>query len=264
MTVLEVAQKAARAGGAVVSRYFNEGVAIRSNKQSYNLVSDADIESERAIVEAIRTAFPDHSVLAEESHRDHPQADHLWVIDPLDGTSNFAHGIPYFSISIAYFHRGTLQSSVVYNPILEDWFVASKDQGAYYNGQAVRVAADQLLDKSLIAVGFYYTRGAMMQATLAAIADLFQRQIHGIRRFGSAALDMCHVGAGKLGAYFEFELAPWDFAAGQLFVQEAGGRATTCYGTALPITSSSVLATNGSLHAPMLDIIRRHLPEGEG
>jgi myo-inositol-1(or 4)-monophosphatase len=260
MTELEIAQKAARAGGEIVRRYYRDGVEIRTNNESYNLVTDADVESEQAIVGTIRDAFPDHGMLAEEAHRDDPGVRHLWVIDPLDGTSNFAHGVPYFAVSIAYFVDGRPRCSVVYNPVLEDCYVAALGQGAYYNGKPVRVASHRSLDESLIAVGFYYPRGAMMQATLSAIGDLFGRRIHGIRRFGSAALDLCNVGTGALGAFFEFELSPWDFAAGRLFVEEAGGRATTCYGTPLPLTQSSVLATNGILHEPMLGVIREHLP----
>jgi myo-inositol-1(or 4)-monophosphatase len=260
MNELEVAQKAARAGGEVVARYFREDVSFRSNEQSYNLVSDADLESERAIAQIIHQAFPDHSILAEEAHKDDPDAADLWVVDPLDGTNNFAHKIPYFSISIAYFHRGQPTCGVVYDPVTGDWFVASRGQGAYYNGCQVRVANHQRLDESLIAFGIYWPRGAMMEATLAAMRDLLQRQIHGIRRFGSAALDLCRVGAGMLDAFFEFELSPWDFAAGRLFVEEAGGLVTTCRGDRLPIASTSVLATNGKVHGEMLEILRQHAP----
>jgi len=259
MTELEVAQKAARAGGEVVAHYFREGVAIRSNEQSYNLVSDADIESERAIVDIIRQAFPNHSVLAEETHKDDPRAKQLWIVDPLDGTNNFAHKIPYFSISIAYFEGGRPVCGVVYDPVSGDWFVAARGQGAYYNGQRVQVAGHERLDEALIAVGIYWPRGAMMEATLSAIRDLLSRQIHGIRRFGSAALDLCRVGAGMLDAFFEFELAPWDFAAGRLFVEEAGGQVTNCQGDPLPIAASSVLASNGPLHGELLDLLRPHV-----
>jgi len=258
-TELEVARQAARAGGAVVNRYFREGVAVR-RKSASELVSDADVDSEQAIVEVIRKAFPDHAVLAEEAHHEHAGAEHLWVVDPLDGTNNFAHRIAHFAISIAYYRSGRPECGVVYDPARDDWFVAARGQGAFRNGQRARVAASRRLDEILVGVGFYYDRGAMMRATLAAIGDLFGQGIHGIRRFGTAALDLCMVGVGAFGAFFEYELSPWDFAAGRLFVEEAGGRVTTCGGGELPLASSTLLASNGHVHEAMLAVVGPHVP----
>lgn len=264
MKELDVAKQAARAGGEIIARYFRDGVSMRDkgDGETYNLVSDADIESERAIVAVIRQAFPDHAVLGEESHAGDATAEHLWVIDPLDGTNNFAHGIPHFAVSIAYCHQGRPVCGVIFNPIRDDWYEVVRGQDARYNGQLARVADHDRLDQTLIGVGFYYDRGAMMENTLATIGDLFRQKIHGIRRFGTAALDLCHVGVGMYGAFFEFEQSAWDFAAGWLFVEEAGGRITTCTGAPLPLAKSSVLATNGRLHDAMLRIVGRHLPEG--
>ena len=258
MNELQVAQEAARAGGQIVARYFREGVTMRTHHQSYNLVSDADVESELAIVRVIKDAFPDHSVLAEEAHKDDPGAPHLWVIDPLDGTTNFAHRNPHFAVSIAYYRHGQPSCGVVYNPVRGEWFVAARGQGAFYNGDCQRVSDRQRLDEALIGVGFYYPRGPMLTATLDSVQDLYAHQIHGIRRFGSAALELCQVGTGMLDAYFEFELAPWDFAAGRLFVEEAGGMVTTCCGGPLPLAKTSVLASNGPLHEAILSVIRPH------
>ncbi len=255
---LLVAEKAARAGGDVIARYFHDGVAMRC-KDVANLVSDADIEAEQAIVATIRQSFPDHAMLGEESHQTADvQAEHLWIIDPLDGTNNFAHRIPHFAVSVAYYRRGQPHCGVIYNPLRDDWYTVIKGQGARHNGQPARVASHERLDQSLIGVGFYYDRGAMMEATLAAIGDLFRAQIHGIRRFGTASLDLCMVGDGQFGAYFEYELSPWDFAAGRLFVEEAGGLVTTARGEALPLARTCILASNGPLHAPTLEIVRRH------
>ena len=139
MSELEVAQKAARAGGEVVATYFREGVSFRSNEQAYNLVSDADIESEAVIARIIKETFPDHAILGEETHRGDPRAPHLWVVDPLDGTSNFAHRIPQFAVSVAYYEHGQAACGVVFNPVLGDWFVATRGQAAYFNGQSVCV-----------------------------------------------------------------------------------------------------------------------------
>jgi len=256
---LIVAQRAARAGGDVVARYFRDGVAMRG-KQSFELVSDADLEAERAIVERIRAEFPGHAVLGEELHRDAVDAEHLWIVDPLDGTNNFGHRIPQFAVSIAYVRNGRAECGVVYQPVTDEWFIARRGCGAFHNGQAVQVSTASRLDQALLGVGFYYDRGAMMEATLAAIGDLFRRQIHGIRRFGAASLDLCWVGLGRFDGFFEFELAPWDFAAGRLFVEEAGGIVTTCDGQDPPWAKSSILATNGHLHAEILETIRPKMP----
>lgn len=259
MRELEVARQAARLGGEIVARYFRQGVTMRS-KESYNLVSDADVESEQAIVQHIKTHFPDHAIIAEEIHRENVDAEHLWIVDPLDGTNNFAHHLPHFAVSIAYYHLGQPKCGVIYNPLRDDWYEAVQGQGARHNGEVVQVGSQTSLSEVLVGVGFYYDRGAMMEATLAAVRELFGRQIHGIRRFGTASLDLCQVGAGMFGAYFEYELSSWDFAAGRLFVEEAGGQVTTCRGEPLPIGKSSLLASNGRLHAEAIAIVQRHCP----
>lgn len=253
----QIAEEAVRAAGALLSKYYQEGVAIRS-KATSDLVSDADVEAERAIAQVIRRAFPDHAVLGEEEHQADTQAEHLWVVDPLDGTTNFAHKIPHIAISLAYVHQGQVECGIVCNPLRDDWFTAIRGQGAFYNGQRAEVSEDTKLDQALIGVGFYYDRGAMMEATLAAIRDLFHQNIHGIRRFGTAALDLCMVGVGMHEAYFEYQLSPWDFAAGRLFVEEAGGKVTNAYGKPLPLSRSSILASNGRLHDSVLQIVRQY------
>lgn len=260
---LAVAERAARAAGAILTRYFREGVAMR-NKDVANLVSDADVDAERAVVEVIRESFPGHEILGEEVHRGDVGAEHLWVVDPLDGTNNFAHKVPHFAVSIAYYREGVAECGVIVNPARDEWHTAVRGQGAYQNGRRVRVGEETRLDEVLVGVGFYYNRGAMMEATLAAIGDLKRRQIHGSRRFGTASLDLCMVGLGMFGAYFEYELSPWDFAAGRLFVEEAGGRVTTCRGEALPIARTSVLASNGHLHEAVLEIVRARHPGEPG
>lgn len=257
VSFFEVAEQAARTGGEIVSRYFREGTAVRS-KESYNLVTDADLESERQVVEVIRRAFPDHAILGEELHEADVSAEHLWIVDPLDGTNNFAHGIPHLAVSIAYYHGGVPQCGVILNPLRDDCYTCRRGEGAWHNGRRVHVSAETQLAQALIGVGFYYDRGRMMEATLAAIGDLFRGKIHGMRRFGTASLDLCQVGVGMFGAYFEFQLAPWDFAAGRLFVEEAGGRVTTCQGASLPLAMTSVLASNGHLHEAVREIVSRH------
>jgi len=253
---LQVARQAAQVGGEIVARYFREGVEMRTKAVS-DLVSDADIESENAIVAAIREAFPDYAILGEESHQADASAPKLWIVDPLDGTTNFAHGLPHFAISIAYYEQGQARCGVIYNPIREDWYVTEVGKGAWYNGRRVQVNNETSLSQSLVGVGFYYDRGAMMEATLRAIHELFGHQIHGIRRFGTASLDLAQVALGMYGAYFEYQLSAWDFAAGRLFVEEAGGRVTNCQGEPLPLAKSSVLASNGHLHDAVLTIVSK-------
>ena len=255
---LRVAREAARAGGAIVARYFREGFAIR-DKDVGNLVTEADVEAERAIVEVIRRAFPAHAVIAEEGHQGDAGAEHLWIVDPLDGTNNFAHKIPHFAVSIGYYRAGVAQCGVIFNPVRDEWSVAVRGLGAFQDGRPVRVAEHTRLNQTVVGVGFYYDRGAMMEATLAAVGDFIRAEIHGIRRFGTAALDLAMVGAGQMGAFFEYELSPWDFAAGRLFVEEAGGRVTNCLGEPLPVArKSTLLATNGALHEAALEIVRCH------
>ncbi len=260
---LVVAEQAAQAAGEVLLRYRREGVSHRS-KDIGNLITDADLEAERAIVDVLHRAFPEHAILGEEEakHGD-LDAEHLWVVDPLDGTNNFAHQLPHFAVSIAYYREGAAQCGIVLSPVSGDRFTAIRGAGAFQNGRPVRVADHERLDQSMIGVGFYYDRGAMMEATLRSISGLFRQNIHGIRRFGTAALDLCMVGCGQFGAFFEYQLAPWDFAAGRLFVEEAGGRVTNCLGAPLDLTVSSVLASNGRLHEAVLAIVRDNHPSSE-
>jgi len=255
--LLDVAREAAVAGGGVAERYFHEGVEMRT-KESYNLVSDADVQAEEMIVKTIHSHFPDHAILGEEVYSGDTTAEHLWIVDPIDGTNNFAHQIPHFAVSIAYYRSGQAQAGVVFNPISKEWHWTMRGEGAWYNGNQVHVAETRQLTEALVGVGFYYDRGAMMEATLVSIRDLFRKQIHGIRRFGTASLDLCFVGRGLFGAYFEYELSAWDFAAGALFVEEAGGRTTNCDGDPLPVGKTSMLATNGHLHDAILEVIRPH------
>lgn len=268
---LHVAEEAARVGGAVASRFFREEFAVytkssAAGKVEYNLVSEADLEAETAIVAVIRKAFPDHAVLGEELHGGDGVSEsvlkskHLWIVDPIDGTNNFVHRIPHFGVSVAYYHDGQPACGVMGNPSRDDWFIAARGQGAFHNGQRAQVTDNSRLEEALIGFGYYYDRGAMMEATLAAVGDLLRRNIHGVRRMGAATLDLAYVGLGCFGAFFEYELAPWDFAAGRLFVEEAGGKVTTGRGEPVPLAKTSILASNGLLHQAVLEFIAAHHP----
>lgn len=261
--LLDTAVKAAHTGGEILRSYFENGVTMRDKStdggKTYDLVSDADLESENAVAALIRQSYPDHELLGEEDLKGgDAKAKHLWVIDPLDGTNNFAHHLPHFAVSIAYYESGVPIVGAVYNPIREDLFTAVQGQGAFQNGSQVHVSESKSLNQSMIGCGFYYDRGEMMRATLDAIAECFENDIHGIRRFGTASLDLCQVGCGGFDAFFEYKLSPWDFAAGALFITEAGGKITTASGETLPLETSSVLASNGKIHAAVQDITTRH------
>jgi myo-inositol-1(or 4)-monophosphatase len=259
MRELEIANAAAEAGAARLMESFGRDQTVRA-KAGVDLVSDADLASERIIVDLLRRECPGDEILGEEGHPADVAAPRLWVVDPLDGTTNYAHGIPHFAVSIAFYEGGRPQCGIILNPARQDRFTVIAGGGAWHNGRRVQVSPAERLDQVLIGVGFYYDRGAMMEATLAAIHDCFQQQIHGIRRFGTAALDLCHVGVGYYGAFFEYQLSPWDFAAGRLFVEEAGGRVTTGRGEPLPLQKSSVCASNGRLHEAVLAIVAARHP----
>jgi myo-inositol-1(or 4)-monophosphatase len=240
--VLIVAQRAARAAAQVLLRHFGRA-EVREKGGSQNVVTQADLESEALITGMVLEAFPDHALLREETaFEGDMEADHLWVIDPLDATNNFAHGIPHFCLSIAYAQRGTPRVGVVYDPLRDEMFWACRGEGAYLNGRPIRVSQPNGLNQTIVATGFYYNRGPEMERTLDAIRTLFRANIRGLRRMGSAALDMSWVACGRFGGFFEYELAPWDYAAGWLIVQEAGGICLDRGGQPLALHSGSLIA----------------------
>ncbi len=256
--LLAAAIGAAMTGAEVLLRHYHRGVQMRSKDPdaAYNLVSDADIESEQAIGRSIASKFPEHAILGEEELSGDISAEHLWIVDPLDGTNNFAHRIPHFAVSIAYYRSGRAECGVV----VSFWYWAMAGQGAFHNGRRMSVSTATELAQSMIGCGFFYDRGAMMESTLAAIRAFFKRRIHGIRRFGTAALDLCQVADGLYGAFFEYQLMPWDFAAGRLIVEESGGTVSSGMGGPLTLHKTCILASNTHLHAAALEIVRAHHP----
>ena len=255
---LETAMRAAQLGANVLREKFQTTLAIET-KGLANFVTEADLNSERIIVDSIRTLYPEDAFISEESHSDRADAAKLWIIDPLDGTSNFMHGIPHFAISIAYYENGMPELGIVLNPVRSECYVAVRGQGAWLNGIRQHVDRADRIDATMITCGFYYDRDRMMQATLDTIGSFFRKNIHGMRRFGAAALDLCNVGCGQYGVFFEYQLHPWDYAAGQLFLAEAGGLATDCDGIPLPLNrASSICASNQLLHRQALEIIQPH------
>lgn len=239
--ILQCAQEAARSAAEVLLRHYGD-VSIHEKSSTQNVVTQADLESERVISEIINRAFPDHTLLREETEFfGDLHAEHLWVVDPLDATNNYAHGIPHFCVSIAYVKNGTPYVGVVYDPNRDEMFWAIRGGGAWRNDQPIRVAEPTGLNRSIISTGFYYDRGPMMEQTLDAIRALFRANIRGLRRMGAAALDMSWVACGRFAGFFEYQLAPWDYAAGWLIVEEAGGICLDRTGNALTLDSQSVI-----------------------
>jgi myo-inositol-1(or 4)-monophosphatase len=257
MDKLECAKQAAIKGGAVALRYFNSTELNVREKALNNLVTQADVESEECIVSYIKQAFPEHGFFAEENHHSGNMVeDDVWIIDPIDGTNNYAHAIPHFCISVAYAHKGEVTAGVVYDPMRNELFTASKDCGAFLNGKQIQVSHRRNLVESIITTGFNYDRGVIMEKTLETIRALFLCHIQGIRRTGSAALDMCWVASGRFDGFFEYLLSPWDFAAGMLIVREAGGICGDCSGNSLNIHANSVVVSNACIYEELLKTVR--------
>ncbi len=256
-----VALRAAHAAGRIHLRWLNKTKAvIKSN--SLDLVTQADKESEVAIIKMIRRAFPDHAILAEESGASANTSEHRWIIDPLDGTTNFAHGFPAFCVSIAYEHRGRVQFGLVFDALHKDMFSARRGKGATLNGKPMRVSKAKTLATSLLATGFPYDRRERRRFYLCFWEDMMTR-VEGVRRAGSAALDLASVACGRLDGFWEFGLKAWDVAAGSLLVKEAGGTVTNMDGTPLDLAGAQILATNGKLHREMEQVLRDIRPEAE-
>ncbi len=260
---LQVALAAANEAADIIQSFagsLHHGAGVENkvvDGSQMGLVTEADLSAEKAIINAIKKEFPGDSFLAEESQTVAVEAEHLWVIDPLDGTNNFAHGIPHYSTSIGYYHDGTAKCGVITNPATGETFLAEQGRGAWIGDDTpVQVSPCSELNDSIIATGFYYDRGAMMRATLATIQDLFELNIRGIRRFGSAALDLAFVGTGRFDAFFEYYLSPWDFGAGRLFVEEAGGKVTDCDGGKIGLKPTHLLASNHRLHEQLQKVMR--------
>jgi myo-inositol-1(or 4)-monophosphatase len=241
-------QELARDAGSLLLSFFGK-VAIEY-KGDVDLVTQADRSSEKLIVERVRAQWPEHDLLGEEGSRRETGSDFRWYIDPLDGTTNFAHGYPVFCVSLALEHKGERVAGVIYDPCRDEMFAAAKGSGAQMNGQAIHVSKTAKLAESLIATGFP-SHKRHKNPNIHFYHQLTLRS-HGVRRAGSAALDLCYVASGRYDAFWEFNLNPWDTAAGVLLVEEAGGKVTSFSGAPFNIDSREVLATNILLHDEML------------
>lgn len=243
---------ATEAGAAVLKHFFSSKTLKISNKEGVNnLVTEADHAAEKAIIDTIRAQFPDHFLLTEESGELKSNSEYKWIVDPIDGTVNYAHNIPICCVSIGLEHRGTIIMGAVYNPLLDEFFLAEKGKGATLNGEPIQVTTKNRVIESCIVTGFPYTYLDMPNGPLE-VFDRFIRKGVPVRRLGSAAIDLCWVAAGRFDGFYEHKLNPWDSAAGFLMVEEAGGKVTDFTGKDYSLYQPQIIATNGIIHEEII------------
>ncbi|MFN3302245.1 MAG: inositol monophosphatase family protein [Roseateles sp.] len=255
--MLNVAVKAARAAGAIINRASLDLEAMRLTTKSPNdFVTEVDHAAEGAIIETLLQAYPNHGILAEESGRNHGARDseYVWIIDPLDGTTNFIHGFPVYCVSIALAFRGKVEQAVVYDPTRNDLFYATKGRGAFLNDKRLRVSKRTRMSDALIGTGFPFRRGDNFKRYMKMFEEVMQH-CAGLRRPGAAALDLCYVAAGYYDAFFETGLQPWDIAAGSLIVSEAGGLIGNFTGEADFLHQREVVAGNPKIYAQLVQML---------
>ncbi|MFH1091469.1 MAG: inositol monophosphatase family protein [Pseudomonadota bacterium] len=262
--ILETALEAARGAGRILFQGYDQPKSVR-HKGEIDLVTQYDLASERYLVDQISTAFPGHAILAEEGGQTGLESPFRWYIDPLDGTTNYAHGFPVFCVSIAFEaltgSGPQIQVGVVHDPLRNETYSSVKEQGTWLNGRRVFVSRQTQLDQALVATGFPYD----IRRNPGRIFQRFQRMClsaQGVRRAGSAALDLASVAAGRLDGFWEEHLAPWDTAAGMLLVLEAGGKVTDFQAGTYRPQLKEIIATNGRLHYNMIKALNPEQPEG--
>jgi len=253
--ILNIAVRAARRAGSIINRAaLDGGVKVRS-KQLNDFVTQIDEAAERAIVEIVRKAYPEHGFHAEESGVSAPDAEYVWIIDPIDGTTNFIHGFPQYCVSIGVHHRGTPAHAVVYDPVKNELFTASKGRGAFLNDRRVRVSKCPRLAMALVGTGFPFKELERMDLYLKQLRSIMSHA-SGVRRAGAAALDLAYVACGRLDGFWELGLSPWDVAAGALLIQEAGGLVTGITGEQDFLQSGDVIAATPKVFTEMLETLR--------
>ena len=258
--MLNVAIKAARAAGAIINRAALDVESVRvSTKQINDFVTDIDQKSEAAIIETLLTAYPTHGIEAEESGSEHGAqgSDFVWIIDPLDGTTNFIHGFPVYCVSIALAVKGKIEQAVVYDPTRNDIFCATKGRGAYMNDRRIRVSKRTRLQECLVSTGFPYQPGNKLKQHLSMLGEIIS-QTAGVRRPGAAALDLAYVAAGFSDGFFESGLKPWDVAAGSLLVTEAGGLVGNYSGDSEFLRVGECVAANPRLYGQMVTTLAKY------
>lgn len=246
---LETAIDIAREAGALLSQHFNRGIAY-DLKGEYDLVTEADRASEKLVVERLKNHFPTHSVLGEEGGLRDNASEYCWYVDPLDGTTNFAHSYPAFNVTLGLERAGELIAGVIFDPVRQEMFAAELGGGAFLNGRRIHVSKSPTLDVSLLATGFPSRK--RHQSVNVHFFHQASMVTHGMRRSGSAAIDLAYVACGRLEGFWEFGLNPWDIAAGLLLVREAGGRTTDMHGAAAELTGPHIAVSNSLIHDELL------------
>lgn len=250
----QIAIEAAAEGAQILRSHFGNISRIRK-KAAAEIVTEADTESEKKIISIIHSKFPDHAILSEECGLIAGDSDYKWIIDPLDGTVNFAHRVPIFSVSIALAAKDALLLGIILNPVDNELFCAVSGQGAQLNGKAIQVSSTPKIAESLLVTGFPYDVKSIFEPSLSRYGNCL-RAAQGMRRLGSAALDLCYVACGRFEGFWEEKLKPWDSAAGALMVAEAGGKVTTFSNRPYTVDHLEILATNGRVHEEMLGLLR--------
>jgi myo-inositol-1(or 4)-monophosphatase len=262
--LLNIAVRAARAAGEIIVRSMNRLESLQiASKGRNDFVTEVDRAAEQEIIGHIRKYYPGHAFLAEESGETagkDGESETVWIIDPLDGTTNFLHGFPQFSVSIACRHRGRMEHAVVYDPLRQEFFTASRGEGARLENHKIRVSKQRTLEGALVATGFPFRANMHYIDAYLAMLKVVMEQSAGVRRPGSAALDLAYVACGRVDAFWEIGLAPWDTAAGMLLIQEAGGRTGTLTGT--PYNHrGNIIAGAPDVFAAMVEALAPHVPE---
>ena len=256
----QTAIHAAQLGGAILQDYAQKGFTINSKGQAINLVTEADLQSEKAIIQSIRNTFPEHQILSEEQGlQDIPQHPIKWIIDPLDGTINFAHGFPMYNVSIGVEYQGTCVIGVIYDPTRDELFHGQQGRGATLNGAPIQVSTTPKLAEALLVTGFAYDIHTATDNNLKEFCA-FTLRARGMRRTGTAAIDLCYIACGRLDGFWELQLNPWDTAAGKVIVEEAGGKITNYAGAPYSIYGKTILATNTLIHSEMLGVLKEVRP----
>ena len=259
--LLNIAIQAARRAGEIIVRGLNRlhRLEVRAKGQN-DFVSEIDTAAEQDIIETVRRRYPQHAFLAEESGQSGDDNEFVWIIDPLDGTTNFLHGYPQFAVSIGVQRRGRMEHAVVYDPMRQELFTASRGEGAQLDGKRIRVSPHIGLERALIGTGFPYRSNLQWLDPYMAMLKAVIQETAGIRRPGSAALDLAYVAAGRLDAFWELGLSPWDTAAGMLLITEAGGMVGRLNGSEYK-NESDIVAGTPKVYAPLLELLAPHIPE---
>lgn len=251
-----ISEAALKAGQIITSNLGK--LSVIQKDSTWNFVTEADRRSEDCIVDFLSREMPGSTFLGEESHSTGTLADEqLWIIDPLDGTTNYAHAIPHFGVSIALARKGRIVAGGVLDPMRQEFFFGEAGKGATLDGTPIKVSSAPSLDRSIIATGFYYDRGETMEKTLQALYRLFKKKIHCMRRMGAASLDLAYLACGRFDGYFEYTLSPWDFAAGLLLLAEAGGVANdSVSGAPADLAAKGLISSNGLIHEELMQCVR--------